>query len=222
MRNISIEERVRAVKRHLEKGESCASIAASIGIGYSTICNWCRNYESMGMEAFEHSGNKHYSLKFKTEAVAYCLHSGHSERDTCKKFKIPATSTLHRWILLYNGHELGPSSGGKGKTMAKGRKTTLDERIHIVEECVRSGLDYDGASRRFGVSYQQVYSWVRKHEAAGVDGLIDKRGRSKPMEEMSDTEKPRAENRILKAQVKRKELENLFLKKLDEIERRRY
>mgnify|MGYP003001575861 FL=1 len=106
--------------------------------------------------------------------------------------------------------------------MTKGRKTTLDERIHIVEECVRSGLDYDGISRQFGVSYQQVYSWVRKHEAAGIDGLIHKRGRSKPMEEMSDTEKLRAENRILKAQVKRKELENLFLKKWDEIERRRY
>ena len=180
------------------------------------------NYESRGMEAFEHSGNKHYPLKFKTEAVVYCLHSGHSKRDTCKKFKIPAASTLHRWILLYNGHELEPSSGGKGKIMTKGRKTTLDERIHIVEECVRSGLDYDGISRQFGVSYQQVYSWVRKHEAAGIDGLIHKRGRSKPMEEMSDTEKLRAENRILKAQVKRKELENLFLKKWDEIERRRY
>ncbi len=41
MRNISIEEGVKAVKRHFEKGESCASIAASMGIGYSTICNWC-------------------------------------------------------------------------------------------------------------------------------------------------------------------------------------
>lgn len=91
-----------------------------------------------------HSGNKHYSLKFKTGAAVYCLNSGHSERDTCKEFKIPATSTLRRWILLYNGHELEPSPGGKGKIMTKGRKTTLDERSHIVEECVRSGLDYDG------------------------------------------------------------------------------
>ena len=42
-----------------------------------------------------------------------------------------------------------------------------------------------------------------------------------PEEEMSEVEKLQAENRILKAKLKRKELENLFLKKLDEIERRR-
>ena len=36
-------------------------------------------------------------------------------RDICKKFKIPTISTLHRWILPYNGHELESSPGGKGK-----------------------------------------------------------------------------------------------------------
>jgi hypothetical protein len=38
---------------------------------------------------------------------------------------------------------------------------------------------------------------------------------------MTDMEKLRAENRMLRAQLERKELENIFLKKVDEIERRR-
>jgi hypothetical protein len=37
---------------------------------------------------------------------------------------------------------------------------------------------------------------------------------------MTDIEKLKAENRMLKAELERKELENMFLKKLDEIERR--
>jgi hypothetical protein len=39
------------------------------------------------------------------------------------------------------------------------------------------------------------------------------------VEEMTELERLQAENRILKAQLERKELENIFLKKVDEIER---
>jgi hypothetical protein len=38
---------------------------------------------------------------------------------------------------------------------------------------------------------------------------------------MTEVEKLRAENKLLKAQLERKELENIFLKKVEEIERRR-
>ena len=74
----------------------------------------------------------------------------------------------------------------------------------------------------YQVSYQQVYSWVRKYEAQGVESLRDKRGRTKPEGEMTELEKLRAENKLLKAQNKRQEMEMAFLKKLGEIERRRF
>ena len=76
-------------------------------------------------------------------------------------------------------------------------------------------------AEKFRVSYQQVYTWIKKYEAEGVKGLLDKRGRTKPLEEMDEVERLRAENRLLKAQNKRQEMEMNFLKKLDEIERRR-
>ena len=56
---------------------------------------------------------------------------------------------------------------------------------------------------------------------AGIEALRDRRGRTKPLDEMSELEKLRAENRILRAEKERAEMEASFLKKLDEIERRR-
>ena len=104
-------------------------------------------------------------------------------------------------------------------TMIKGRKTTLQERIDIVIDYIESGRSYAETAEKYQISYQQIYQWVQKYNEKGVEGLVDRRGSTKPEEEMSEVEKLQAENRILKAKLKRKELENLFLKKLDEIER---
>ena len=137
-------------------------------------------------------------------------------------FKIPAEEQLRQWVKMYNDHSLKASPGGKEKmTMTKGRKTTLQERIDIVTDHIESGMSYAETAEKHGVSYQQVYQWIQKYKANGIDGLIDRRGRSKPIEEMTEIEKLQAENRLLKAQLERKELENIFLKKVDEIERRR-
>ena len=55
-----------------------------------------------------------------------------------------------------------------------------------------------------------------------VYGNIDsaKKSKNKPIEELSEIEKLKIENRILKAQSKQQQMEIDFLKKLDEIERR--
>jgi len=213
------EEKLRAVMRHLNNGESNQSIADSIGIDESTVRAWCRNYEAFGPQAFSRKKKKHYSKQFKESCIRYYLEGHGSLRDTCKLFKIPAHGTLVEWISLYNGHELKASPGG-GKIMTKGRKTTLEERVTIVEACIKDGMNYEKTAELFEVSYQQVYQWVHKYQEKGVDGLVDRRGKAKPVSEMTEIEKLRAENKLLRAQLERKELENLFLKKLEEIERR--
>ena len=55
----------------------------------------------------------------------------------------------------------------------------------------------------------------------GVEGLKDNRGKKKDFNDMTELEKLRAENRILRAEKKQAEMEASFLKKLAEIERRR-
>lgn len=223
MSKFSKEEKMNAVKRRLEGKESYASIAGSIGAGETTIQTWVLNYEAMGEDAFIRSSNRHYTLEEKNEAVRFYLEGKGSLSATCKKFKIPSAGTLRRWIKVYNDCELKASpAGGKRTVMIKGRKTTLEERIAIVENHIKSGSTYDETAQKYNVSYQQIYQWHHKYMDKGVDGLKDGRGRTRTEEEMSELEKLKAENRLLKAELENRKLENLFLKKVKEIERRRF
>ena len=81
------------------------------------------------------------------------------------------------------------SRSGKGVAMKRGRTTTLKERIEIVTFCIEHGKDYGSTIEKYGVSYQQIYSWVRKYEAKGEIGLTDRRGRSKPKEELTEADR---------------------------------
>ena len=223
MSKFSKEEKMNAVKRRLEGKESYASIAGSIGAGETTIQTWVLNYEAMGEDAFIRSSNRHYTLEEKNEAVRFYLEGKGSLSATCKKFKIPSAGTLRRWIKVYNDCELKASpAGGKKTVMIKGRKTTLEERIAIVENHIKSGSTYDETAQKYNVSYQQIYQWHHKYMDKGVDGLKDGRGRTRTEEEMSELEKLKAENRLLKAELENRKPENLFLKKVKEIERRRF
>ena len=73
----------------------------------------------------------------------------------------------------------------------------------------------------YEVSYQQVYQWVKKYENGGEEALKDKRGRKKEEAELSPEEKMKLEMKKLERENERLRAENLFLKKLEEIERRR-
>ena len=124
--------------------------------------------------------------------------------------------------MKYNGHEELKASGtGVKAIMTKGRKTSFDERVEIVQYCIAHDHNYAETATKYNVSYQQARSYTVKYESGGVEALRDRRGRVKPLEEMSELEKLRAENRILRAEKERAEMEVSFLKKLDEIERRR-
>ena len=54
-----------------------------------------------------------------------------------------------------------------------------------------------------------------------MESLKDNRGKRKNPDEMSELERLRAEVKILRAEKERAEMEASFLKKLEEIERRR-
>ena len=90
--------------------------------------------------------------------------------------------------------------------MTNGRKTTLEERIALVEEYVATKASYDDLAR--------------KYKDGGVEALEDRRGKKKDISEMTEMEKLEAENRLLRAENERKQMEIDFLKKLKEIERR--
>lgn len=47
------------------------------------------------------------------------------------------------------------------------RKTTLEERIQIVKECIANDYDYGQSAITHSVSYQQVYGWVADLKSLG-------------------------------------------------------
>ena len=154
------------------------------------------------MKRRSHKNNK-YSKEMKLQAVKDYLNGEGSYETLKEKYKLRSSTQLKNWVMWYNSHkEFKERSSAKGEIyMTKGRKTTQEERAEIVAFCIEHGKDYLAAIEKDGISYQQIDSWVRKYE------------------EMTDMEKLQAENRLLKAQLRDKEVEMLLLKKLQELER---
>jgi transposase InsO family protein len=140
--------------------------------------------------------------------------------DICKKYQILDRGILKRWIRKYNGNNKIKSHNKGDRIMTNGRKTTYKERIEIVSFCIANANDYNLTANKFNVSYQQVYTWVRKYNKNGHDALVDRRGKNKPVEELSESEKFAVQLKLLEAENKRLKMENDYLKKLEGIERR--
>ena len=163
--------------------------------------------------------NKKYSPELRMKAVEDYLSGKGTMKQIRAKYGILANKQLINWIMWYNGHrEFKERTSAKGEIyMTKGIKTTQEERAKIVAFCIEQNYDYSLTVETYGVSYNQIYSWVRKYEEGGVDKLKDNRGRTKPVEEMSEIEKLKAEMKILEAKNRQLEIENEFIKKLQEL-----
>ena len=98
------------------------------------------------------------------------------------------------------------------------RKTTIEERKEIVEYCISHNHDYKGTASIYNVSYSQVYSWVKKYDSVGEEGLTDKRGRHKTDDEVDELERLRRENKRLKKQLEENDMLVQLLKKVKEFE----
>lgn len=221
-KDIRPDEKVLAVQKYLEGKISQGGIARQFNVSKTSVQQWIFNYQSMGSDIFFQKKSKHYSKGLKENAVLDYLSGKGSQEEICRRYGIRAKSKLQKWIQVYNGHgELKPSGTGGIQIMTKGRNTTFEERVEIAGYCIAHDHNYAATAEKYGVSYQQARSYTIKYEQHGVEGLEDKRGKRKPEDKMSELERLCMENRLLKAEKERAEMEVSFLKKLAEIERRR-
>lgn len=219
---VSPQDKLKAVRTYLAGEGSIEVIATKYSVSYSSLYKWITKYKTFGEDAFLRNGkNATYSSDLKQKVVEEYLSGNISREDLAIKYKISSSNTVSEWILKYNGHEsLKASEKGGCTIMTKGRKTSYDERIEIVKYCIEHSNNYAETAKIFKTSYQQVYSWCKKYETGGVEALQDRRGHKKTESDMTELEKLRAENKLLQAQNRRIQIENDFLKKLEEIERR--
>ena len=138
------------------------------------------------------------------------------------KYNISSESVIIQWIKRYNNHIEQRDDDPRWEVyMAERKKTTKEERMEIVQYCIGHDCNYKETAAKYGCSYSQVYSWVGKYDSQGTDGLNDNRGHRKAEEDLTDKEKLERENKRLKEELRRKEIEVKFLKKLSELGRRR-
>lgn len=221
-KKVSAEDKIYAVNLYLDGKASQTRIATMYNVRLASVQQWVRNYQSMGAEAFTSKGYKNYTKELKQQAVLEYLAGCGSQDDICKKYGIRARAKLQEWIKKYNSHEeLKSSRTGGVLIVTKGRKTTFDERIEIVQYCIAHEHNYSKTAEKYQVSYQQARNYTVKYESQGVEALRDNRGKRRTPNTMNELEKLRAEVKLLRTEKERAEMEVAFLKKLEEIERRR-
>lgn len=216
------EFRAMVSQEYLDGIGSYRFLAERYNIGTRTLREWVAKFRIHGIDAFiTQTGNTAYSSDFKIMCVEAVLSGKGSVNDIVAKYNISSEYVLRNWIKLYNTNkELKDYDPKREVYMADARrKTTLEERKEIVEYCIAHDRNYKDAASKYGVSYSQVYSWVRKYDALGTDGLTDKRGRRKTDEEVDELERIRRENLRLKRQLEEKDMVVELLKKVKEFER---
>lgn len=216
------EFRAMVSQEYLDGIGSYRFLAERYNIGTRTLREWVAKFRIHGIDAFiTQTGNTAYSSDFKIMCVEAVLSGKSSVNDIVSKYNISSEYVLRNWIKLYNTNkELKDYDPKREVYMADARrKTTLEERKEIVEYCIAHDRNYKDAASKYGVSYSQVYSWVRKYDALGTDGLTDKRGRRKTDEEVDELERIRRENLRLKRQLEEKDMVVELLKKVKEFER---
>jgi len=217
------EEKLEILLEHERGLNTIADITSKYSISTYTLQDWKYKYNTYGIDGLRESKTiKQYSNVLKEMAVLEYLNDKKSKEEIIKKYEISSRSLLRQWINNYNNHrELKLTKEGWSYSMTKGRSTSWKERIEIVLFCIAHSHDYQQTAEVHKVSYQQVYQWVKKFEVGGEDALKDRRGRSKAKDELTAEEKMQIEMKKLMADNEKLKAENAFLKKLEELERRR-
>lgn len=211
-----------AILKELSHSEtSLNTFARHHGIDRKTLRRWRDRYTRDGIDGLRTTKkNNHYSKELKLTVVhAYLAGEGTYEQ-LANQFGLRNSAQAKNWFDKYNGDKPLTASPSRKKVPKMSRKTTLEERIEIVEYVTQGKHKYAETAEHFQVSYQQVRSWVLKARDGGYEALVDNRGHHKEQAELTENDKLKLEIRQLKSQLKDKELVEAFAKKLLELQRR--
>ena len=214
-------EKEQACLDYINGNHSRSEICNCLHISTRTIQDWAAIYKKHGILGLtKKTKNRSYSKEFKMELVRKYISGEASSIDLGHQYDI-SSGLLRKWIRMYNANiELKDYNPKQEVYMAKARrKTTIDERKEIVNYCIEHNRNYKETAALYNVSYSQVYSWMKKYDSEGEEGLIDKRGHHKLDDEVDELERLRRENVRLKRQLEEKDMTVELLKKVKEFGR---
>ena len=216
------EVKIQLAKLCLDGKKSQGDAARQAGVSKAVVQEWIKRYEAHGeLGLIDLQKNQVYSPETKLSAVTDYLKGVGSLQSIAAKYGLRSKTQLQKWIKMYNNGEDFSRKMSGGSRMTASRKTTKEERIQIVNECLANGCNYGETAIKHNVSYQQVYSWVKRFKELGEAGLEDRRGRRKADQEpRSEIEKLQIENERLKHELYMMKMERDLLKKVKELERK--
>ncbi len=217
----SPEEKEQAVIDYTQGTKSRTQICEELCISSRTIQDWAAIYSRHGIAGFARKArNSSYSSEFKMKVVEEYIRGEGSSIDLGIKYDI-SSGLLRSWARMYNANrELRDYSPRQEVYMAEARrKTALEERNGIAAYYINHNRGYKNTAAKYDVSYSQVYSWVKKYDANGEEGLADKRGHHKTDNGVDGLERLKRENLRLKRQLEEKDMAVELLKKVKEYER---
>lgn len=214
-------EKIEMVEEFKHSELSLAVFEKQHGLSKMCLRRWLDLYEAEGFNGLKQSRkSRRYTEKFKAKVVQAYL-DGKGSMDQLKiEFGLRSASQVSNWVSRYNGRKQKTVNAAGKKAPLMPRKTTLEERITLVEFVERDHHTYKQAAERFAVSYQQARSWVHKFREGGNEALVDNRGHHKTDSERTEKEKLQRENRQLRAKLANHELLEAFAKKFLEIQRK--
>ena len=216
------EVKLKYAKLCYEKKLSISEASRKLGVQKCHVREWSYLYEEQGEQAFLDTGrNIVYSDELKLGAVHSYLNGEGSLSRVSAKYGVRNPTQLRTWIKMYNnGGDFSRRMSG-GSRMKTSRSTTKEERIQIVKECLANGCNYGESAIKHNVSYQQVYSWVKRFKDLGEAGLEDRRGRRKiDQEPRSEVEALKIKMAQLEHELYMTKMERDLLKKVGELERK--
>ncbi len=219
--NVTVDERIATAKACTEGKMSNREAARRLNIYKSTVSEWVTRYKAGGPLALNDIESNHvYSAELKEKAVKEYLDGKGSLWHITTKYGLRSKSQLQAWIKVYNsGKDFSRKMSG-GSRMTTSRKTTQEERIQIVKDCLENGSNYGDTAIKYNISYQQVYTWVKRYAELGEAGLEDRRGkRTVEQEPRSEVEELKVKLARLEHELYMTKMERDLLKKVEKLER---
>lgn len=218
----STTEKLRLLSQYQYSEYTLTVYSEYYGVRRENMSKWIKQFLTAGLAGLiRPKRNRRYSLKTKLAAVRDYQSGQFANQEILKRYEIRSISQLHQWTIQYNHDKLKANITTRKRVRKMGRKVTFDEKKAIVQWTINHGNNYRVAAEKYDVSYQRVYSWVRKYsQNEDWQALKDNRGRNKGKEPTNELERLRKKVRELEKRDREREVQIAFAKKLVEIRNR--
>lgn len=212
-------EKLEIIQEIMDQKETVNSASRRYSVDSTTIRTWQAKFKRGGIsELSEAKHNNHYSKSFKLEVVTAYLNGEGTLQELAIKFGLRNKTQIRNWLSLYNRDKTLTASPFRKKIPNMRRKTTLEERIKIVEYVTVGKHKYSETAKHFEVSYQQARLWVLKAKENGYEALVDNRGHRKHERELSELDIANLKIKQLEAELEEKNAMEVFIKKFQELQ----